>query len=277
VSAYTHSRQNLVCTLSPSPNPIDGTTQNRKRDFFPDFVLIRNEVYGVQATQDYRNLLIAFLYAGIPSVNSFDSIYHFLERPIIHSELLKVARRVGDENFPVIPQSYFANFDDMTCPLPFPVVAKVGHAHAGYGKMRLQNQKEFESFRSVIALTGKYVTIEPFLEGDYDIRIQKIGQHLRAYKRISLSGNWKTNTGSSHVEEIEITPQYRMWAEEASKFFGGLDICTVDAIHTSDGKEYILEVNGTSSGLHPSREDEDNAYICDLVIQKMQEKLYSNK
>ena len=181
----------------------------------------------------------------------------------------KIAKRVGEERFPVIPQNFFPYFRNMMYALPFPAVLKVGHAHAGYGKMRVANHKDFEDVRSVVALTNMYCTAEPFMEGKYDLRIQKIGNHLRAYKRISISGTWKTNTGSSHVEEIEVTEKYRLWAEEASKMFDGLDICTVDAIHTEDGKEYILEVNGTSSGLLPDCSAEDNGFICDLVLQKM--------
>lgn len=95
---------------------------------------------------------------------------------------------------------------------------------------------------------------------------------VRAFKRVSMSGDWKTNTGTSIAEEIEVTPAFRRWVVEASKSFGGMDICTVDAIHNSeDGKDYILEMNGTSSGLFPDREIEDNECIRDLVLQRITE------
>lgn len=109
------------------------------------------------------------------------------------------------------------------------------------------------------------------MEGDYDLRIQKIGaDHYRAYKRVSVSGTWKTNTGCSMLEEIEVSDKYKRWADEASTMFGGLDILTVDAIHdVASDTEIILEVNGTSSGLGPDRADEDNVHIRDLVLFKM--------
>jgi hypothetical protein len=52
----------------------------------------------------------------------------------------------------------------------------------------------------------------------------------RAFKRISVSGNWKTNTGTSMIENIDLTDNFKHWADLASDMFGGLEICTVDAI-----------------------------------------------
>jgi len=153
----------------------------------------------------------------------------------------------------------------------FPAVLKVGHAPAGTGKMLVANHHDFEDVRSVVAMTdGKYCTVEPFLHGSFDVRIQVIGTHYRAYRRTSMSGTWKTNTGCAIIEEIDMTAEYKMWADHASMIFGGLDICSVDVIHDSKtGKEYILEVNGTSSGLMPDLAEEDNRHICDLVVEKM--------
>ena len=46
-------------------------------------------------------------------------------------------------------------------------------------------------------------------------------------------------------------------------------ICTVDAIHNlDDDTEYIMEVNGTSSGLAPEHNDEDCAEMVSLVVAK---------
>jgi len=72
------------------------------------------------------------------------------------------------------------------------------------------------------------------------------------------------------IEEVEMTAQYKSWADEACQMFGGLDICTVDVIHDEKtDKEYILEVNGTSSGLLPDHADEDNGFIRDVVLAKI--------
>jgi len=240
----------------------------------PDFVLVRNEARGAVHTEDHKNALFGLMFAGIPAVNSLSSIYQFLERPIVQAELNKIQRRLGAEAFPLIPQSYFATHDAMMYGGEFPAVLKVGHAHAGMGKMRVPNHHDWDDVRSVVAMTdGKYCTAEPFLSGDFDLRIQKLGEHYRVFRRTSMSGNWKTNTGCSIVEELVLTEdneRYKRWADEASRLFGGLDICTVDVIvETESGKEWILEVNGTSSGLCPDQAGRDNDIIRDIVIQKM--------
>ena len=161
----------------------------------PDFVLVRNEARGATHVEDYRGALFGLMYAGIPAVNSLQSIYSFLERPIVQGELHKLQRRLGSEAFPVIPQSYFSSHHAMMYGGAFPAVLKVGHAHAGQGKMRVPNHKDWEDARSVVAMTdGKHCTAEPFIDGDFDLRIQKIGDHFRLFRRVDISGNWKTNT-----------------------------------------------------------------------------------
>lgn len=86
-----------------------------------------------------------------------------------------------------------------------------------------------------------------------------------------MSGNWKTNTGTSMIETIEVLPRYRFWMDECSKAFGGgLDICTVDVlVAEEDGKEYILEFNGTASGF--GDHEKDNVILRDYVMRKLNE------
>ena len=131
---------------------------NRTVQFQPHFILIRNEVY--TASQDFRHVLYAFIHAGIPSVNSLESVYSFLERPVIHGALTKIKSKLGKEKFPLIEQTYYASSAEMRFTPEYPIVVKVGHAHAGQGKMKIEDCKQFEDLASVVALAQKYVVFE---------------------------------------------------------------------------------------------------------------------
>ena len=49
---------------------------------------------------------------------------------------------------------------------------------------------------------GSWFFVEPFIEGACDLRIQKLGEHFRAFRRVGVSGEWKTNTGTAVMEEV---------------------------------------------------------------------------
>jgi hypothetical protein len=55
------------------------------RSFRPDFVLIRQHAFGMAENEDFRHLVIGMQYAGLPSINSLESIYNFCDKPWVVS------------------------------------------------------------------------------------------------------------------------------------------------------------------------------------------------
>jgi glutathione synthase/RimK-type ligase-like ATP-grasp enzyme len=261
-------RNRAIVYIKPNEKPMR-PEEGRERQCSPDFVIVRKLVRGLNKNDDYTNALFGLMFAGIPAINSLESIVMCLERPVVNAALNQLRKKHG-QKFPFIDQTYFSHATPqaMLFTPSLPVVVKVGYAEAGYGKMKFENAGDFNDFKGVLALHSDYVTVESFIDNrEYDLRIQKIGNKFRAYKRINH--NWKGNVGTSFVEEIPMTEEFQFWADEAGQLFGGMDILTVDAIHTKDGKDYILEINDTASGLFGKNEIEDMEYIRDLCLQKI--------
>lgn len=150
-------------------------------------------------------------------------------------------------------------------------MVKVGHAHGGLGKVRVQSQQELQDVAGLVALAGDYCVVEPFVEAKCDLHIQKIGSAYKCFVRKSISGHWKANVGSAMLEQVPLADRHRLWVDTVAELFGGLDICAVEAIQAKDGREFITEANDSAMQLLGESQEEDRRFIADLVLQRMQQ------
>ncbi|EZA62281.1 Synapsin [Ooceraea biroi] len=238
------------------------------RSFKPDFVLIRQNLR--DAGEDYKNLLLGLMYGGVPSVNNLTAIYNFQDKPWVFAHLLALQRRLGKDHFPLIEQSYYPNHREMVSASRYPVVVKLGHAHGGTGKARAETNQEFLDLASLAAMANTYCTAEPYIDTKYDVHVQKIGNNYKGFMRKSISGSWKSNTGSAMLEQLTVSERHRTWVDQVSQLFGGLDICAIELLVGKDGREHIIEVNDSALSLMGDSQEEDRRHIADLVTSKMQ-------
>ena len=52
--------------------------------------------------------------------------------------------------------------------------------------------------------------------------------------------------------------------------FGGLDICSLEAVVAKDDKEYIIEVNDCATTLLGESQEDDRKHIAELVLKTME-------
>ena len=263
-----------IVSISP-PKEIKYEFQKKIQVITPTLILIRSCVHYVSSkcgeNPDYRNVLYGFIHANIPMINSFESILFELERPIMHGILRKIQERIGEENFPLIPQTYYSDSSEMITAPETPFVIKYSFPHAGYGKIRVRDHQDFNDIRSIVAIDNHYCSAEPFIDSEYELRIVFIApDYYRCQKRVSL--NWKVNYGGPNIrEEVEMNAVYKMWIDEVRKEIPGMLCFAIDAIVDKKGKHYILEVNGSSQGFTPEHKEESLLMLKKLVISRLNE------
>eukprot|EP00026_Physarum_polycephalum_P017617 Phypoly_transcript_18903.p1 GENE.Phypoly_transcript_18903~~Phypoly_transcript_18903.p1 ORF type:complete len:243 (+),score=39.58 Phypoly_transcript_18903:108-731(+) len=128
---------------------------------------------------------------------------------------------------------------------------------------------EFKDLSTVMALHNDYCTAEPYIDAEYGIRVQKIGNNYRVMKKVFTGSGWKSQFGGASLQEVPLTEEYKRWADECAKCFGGMDIFAIDALHGLDGKDYIIELNDTAIGILAERWLEDSMRIRDLALDRM--------
>jgi len=244
------------------------------RSFRPDFFLCRQSVR--DASKDYRNVLLGLNIGGVPSINSLHSLYNFQDKPWVYGQLVQLQKKLGKENFPLIEQTFYPSSGEMSVATQLPVVLKVGHAHGGVGKIKVDNNSDFQDMTSIVSVASTYCTTEPFVDSKYDLHLTKIGPHYRALMRKSISGNWKSCVGSAMLEETEVLERYKFWLDSVAELFGGLDILSLEVVVSKDGIEQIIGVNDSALSLLGNQQEEDRKYIFDLIMEKLETQVLAN-
>ena len=57
---------------------------------------------------------------------------------------------------------------------------------------------------------------------------------------------------------------------QVSQMFGGLALCSLEAVVAKDGKEFIIEVNDCAMGLLGESQEDDRRNIAEVVIKEME-------
>jgi len=127
----------------------------------PDFLLIRQDPR--DAGEDFKSVLLGFQYGQVRSINSLQSIYNFQDKPWVYAHLLGLQKKLGKENFPLIEQAFYQNHKEIVHKGSYPCVFKIGHAHGGLGKVKVDTAEGFQDLKGVVAVSSQYCTVEELL------------------------------------------------------------------------------------------------------------------
>ena len=272
-SSYSDLKHPIV-SIYPNKNPLYPSQKITINNIKPDLLLIRNLARYISSkleiVADFRNILYGFYHSNVPMINDLSAIMAEIEKPIMYGRLRRIRDIYGEENFPLIQQYYYPNYSEICITPKAPYVLKVSYPHAGYGKIRVKDHHEIDDLRSILALHKDYCAIEPLIDVDYELRIVFIApNYYRVHKRSSL--NWKVNFGMSNIrEECEMKPEWKKWVDLIYENYPDLLFFDIDALVDKNGKEYILEVNGSSQGFAPEHGNQDLEHLRDLVVRKME-------
>lgn len=255
------------------------TKQGKSRHCNPTFILLRA---GCRAGPriDHRHALDVIAHSNIPTLNSIDSFVASQDKAVLYGRLLRVKHRLNarGDTFPLVSQACYSDWRAASFPPDTPLVAKVGTASGGLGKMKVNSSAEWEDFCSVMQMQSDFFTSEPFVSWTYDIRVQKIGNHYRCFRRSAK--HWKANVDiAMQDEDIAVEPRYKLWIDEAARELG-MDICALDVLQVRDEddssiilSEHILELNSSAIGFNGRHMDADAAILRELVLRKMKEQI----
>lgn len=198
----------------------------------PDGILWRVGAIKPSAIQTTALNLIDL--ANIPCVNSPTT----LKRGFDRLSMLAVLQKQGLPliNFQVVTHStHLKNIK-----IDFPFVVKVGNYHGGYGKILVENEKQWQDVKDLLFITEHYITVEPYIDYKRDIRYIIIHDKVWAMSR--KGKYWKANVGTIDYQQITTRKD---WVNHCQKLQAELkaDILAIDILEDHNEKWHIVEYN----------------------------------
>ena len=66
--------------------------------------------------------------------------------------------------------------------------------------MKVRSQGELDDLKGILELHNDFFTIEPFLPSEYDIRLQYLGGHVRAYVMFERNIDYEPTHSNTQIQ-----------------------------------------------------------------------------
>ncbi len=198
----------------------------------PDKILWR--LGAIKPNQKHKTVLDMIHYSGIPCVNSAETLLKGYDR----ISMLTILKKC---NFPVIPFHVATSATQLkNIEMPFPFVVKAGNFHGGFGKVLVESEAKWQDIKDLLFISDDYITIEPYIHYDKDIRYLAIGNKIWAMARKGKF--WKANVQTTDF--IMVEPEKTLCDQtKCLQDFLKADIVAIDVLEDKSGNSYFVEYN----------------------------------
>jgi ribosomal protein S6--L-glutamate ligase len=198
----------------------------------PDKILWR--VGAIRPDKKHKTALDIIRLSGVHCVNAAAVLTKGFDR-------LTMLNVLKECKLPVIPFNVATNSTQLkNIEIPFPFVVKAGNYHGGFGKVLVDSEEKWQDIKDLLFITEDYVTIEPFINYDRDIRYLAIGGKVWAMAR--KGKYWKANVHTTDFVLIDteqsLADQTRVLQEHLKA-----DIIAIDILEEKNGNRYFVEYN----------------------------------
>lgn len=198
----------------------------------PDKILWR--VGAIRPHAKHKTVLDLIQLSGIPCVNSANVLMKGFDR-------LTMLNVLKECNLPIIPFNVVSSSIHLkNIELPFPFVIKAGNYHGGFGKVLVDNEEKWQDVQDLLFISEDYITIEPFIHYDKDIRYLAIGDKVWAMARKGKF--WKANVQTTDFVLIDTETHLTTQTKKLQDYLKA-DIIAIDILEEQNGNQYIVEYN----------------------------------
>jgi ribosomal protein S6--L-glutamate ligase len=198
----------------------------------PDKILWR--VGAIKPNTKHKTALDIIKLSGVHCVNSAKVLIKGFDR-------LTMLNVLKECNLPVIPFNVATTSTQLkNIEIPFPFVVKAGNYHGGFGKVLVDTEEKWQDIKDLLFITEDYITIEPFINYDKDIRYLAIGDKVWAMARKGKF--WKANVHTTDFILIEAEEDLIIQTKKLQNYLQA-DIVAIDILEENDGTRYFVEYN----------------------------------
>jgi ribosomal protein S6--L-glutamate ligase len=198
----------------------------------PDLILWR--VGAIRPSNKQRYALDLIQLAKIPCINAVEVLQKGYDRLSMLANLQKC-------ELPIIPfNAATSSLQLKNIALKFPFVVKAGNYHGGFGKVLVENAAKWQDIQDILFISEEYVTIEPYIDYERDIRYLAIGDKMWAMARKGKF--WKANVETTDFQIIDMDLKLVSQTKKLQDFLQA-DILAVDILQDKQGNYFFVEYN----------------------------------